>query len=59
MDYKAEYKRWLVKFRDDPETVQELLSLEGNEKEIEDRFYTELEFGTAGMRGCWAPGSTG
>lgn len=56
MDYKAEYKRWLVKFRDDPETVQELLSLEGNEKEIEDRFYTELEFGTAGMRGVLGAG---
>ena len=41
MDYKAEYRRWLEEFRDDPETVQELLSLEGNEKEIEDRFYTD------------------
>ena len=56
MDYKAEYKRWLEEFRDDPETVQELLSLEGNEKEIEDRFYTELEFGTAGMRGVLGAG---
>lgn len=56
MDYKAEYRRWLEEFRDDPETVQELLSLEGNEKEIEDRFYTELEFGTAGMRGVLGAG---
>ena len=56
MDYKAEYRRWLEEFRDDPETVQELLSLEGNEKEIEDRLYTELEFGTAGMRGVLGAG---
>ena len=56
MDYKAEYRRWLEEFRDDAETRAELLNLEGNEKEIEDRFYTELEFGTAGMRGVLGAG---
>ena len=51
MGYREEYEKWLSMFKDDAATVEELESIRGNEKEIEDRFYTELSFGTAGMRG--------
>ena len=49
-DYKQEYKKWLDSDVLTKEEKQELLNL-SDEKEIEDRFYRELEFGTAGMRG--------
>ncbi len=51
MGYRDEYEKWLSMFQNDAETVAELKSISGDEKEIEDRFYTELSFGTAGMRG--------
>ena len=51
MGYREEYEKWLSMFKDDEATVKELESIRGNEKEIEDRIYTELSFGTAGMRG--------
>ena len=57
MDYRQEYEKWLHDFSDDAATVAELRALEGNEKEIEDRFYTELAFGTAGMRGVLGAGT--
>ena len=56
MDYRAEYQKWLTEFVGDKATIDELKSLEGDEREIEDRFYTELEFGTAGMRGVIGAG---
>ena len=49
-DYMTEYKRWLDCKILSPEEKQELLNIT-DEKEIEDRFYRELEFGTGGMRG--------
>lgn len=49
-NYKDEYKKWLECDILSAEEKQELLNL-SDEKEIEDRFYRELEFGTAGMRG--------
>ncbi len=51
MGYRDEYQKWLLMFKDDQDTISELESIAGDEKEIEDRFYTELSFGTAGMRG--------
>ncbi len=54
MDYKQEYKRWLENA--DKETVAELNEISGNEKEIEERFYKTLEFGTAGLRGIIGAG---
>ena len=45
------YKKWLADFADDAELVAELNAIAADEKEIEDRFYRGLEFGTAGMRG--------
>jgi len=54
MDYKQEYKRWLENA--DKETVAELNEISGNKKEIEERFYKTLEFGTAGLRGIIGAG---
>ena len=51
------YEQWLKDFSDDQETVQDLLSIKNDPKEIEDRFYRELEFGTAGMRGVLGAGT--
>ncbi len=57
MTYKETYEKWLRDFADDPATLQELKAIAGDEKEIEDRFYTELSFGTAGMRGVLGAGT--
>ena len=51
------YRQWLGEERLDPALRGELLALAGNEKEIEERFYTELEFGTAGLRGIIGAGT--
>lgn len=59
MDVQQSYAQWLKDFASDPETVAELESIRGNDAEIEDRFYTELSFGTAGMRGVLAREPTG
>ncbi|MBE5782424.1 MAG: phospho-sugar mutase [Clostridiales bacterium] len=56
MGYMEEYKNWLTRFADDAELVAELESIAGDEKEIEDRFYTDLAFGTAGLRGVLGMG---
>ena len=56
MNIQEKYEQWLRDFADDPETVIELQSISHDEKEIEDRFYTELSFGTAGMRGVLGAG---
>ncbi len=50
-DYRADYERWLKCSLLSDEEKQELLSIGNDEKEVEERFYRELEFGTAGMRG--------
>ena len=57
MNYREEYEKWLREFADDEQTVNELRAIAGDEKEIEDRFYTELSFGTAGMRGVLGAGT--
>ena len=57
MDVQQSYAQWLQDFASDPETVAELESIRGNDAEIEDRFYTELSFGTAGMRGVLGAGT--
>src|SRR5699024_3614579 len=57
MNYMDKYKEWINNPYFDKETKEELLNLEGNEKEIEDRFYKDLEFGTAGLRGVIAAGT--
>lgn len=57
MDYRKEYEEWLNSSVIDEATKEELRSLEGNEAEIEDRFYRDLEFGTAGLRGIVGAGT--
>mgnify|MGYP004498021943 FL=1 len=56
-DYMKEYKRWCESDEFDEETKKELLSIMGDKEEIEDRFYKELEFGTAGLRGIIGAGT--
>ena len=56
MSYMELYREWLSNPYFDQQTKEELKAIEGNEKEIEDRFYTELEFGTAGLRGVIGAG---
>lgn len=53
----TEYKRWLQQELDDKDLTQELLSIEGKEDEINDRFYRDLEFGTGGLRGVIGAGT--
>ena len=57
MNYLEEYKKWCESDAFDNETKEELLKIKDNEKEIEDRFYKELEFGTAGLRGIIGSGT--
>ena len=56
MGYKEMYQSWLDNPYFDGDTKAELKSIAGDDKEIEDRFYTELEFGTAGLRGVIGAG---
>ena len=57
MDYRVEYEKWLAAEYIDDDTKAELKALEGDEKEIEDRFYRQLEFGTGGLRGVIGAGT--
>ncbi|MCM1105964.1 MAG: phospho-sugar mutase [Blautia sp.] len=57
MDYKKEYEKWCTDPYFDEATREELLAIEKDEKEIEDRFYRTLEFGTAGLRGVIGAGT--
>ena len=57
MDAMQLYRQWLADFADDAATVADLKSIENDPKEIEDRFYRDLEFGTAGMRGVLGAGT--
>lgn len=59
MDYSAEYRKWLSYEGLDNELRNELLSIEGDEKEIKERFYTTLSFGTGGLRGIIRAGING
>ncbi len=56
-DVKMLYDLWLEKTKDNPEIQNELLSANGNDDEILDRFYKNLEFGTAGLRGVLGAGT--
>ena len=56
LSYRTIYSQWLHDFADNAALVAELSAL-SDEKQIEDRFYTELSFGTAGMRGVLGYGT--
>ncbi|OON85210.1 phosphoglucomutase [Oribacterium sp. C9] len=51
MDYQSRYEEWLNKIDDADPLKQDLLSIKDDETEKEDRFYQDLSFGTAGLRG--------
>ena len=51
MDFMKKYEYWLTSNSIDEKDKEELRALEGNEKEIEDRFFKDLSFGTGGIRG--------
>ena len=55
--YQNVYQQWLNSDYFDQETKNELLSIQKDEKEIEDRFYKNLEFGTGGLRGVIGAGT--
>lgn len=57
MGYMEEYQFWLEDDYFDQGTKEELEAIRGNEKEIEERFYKELEFGTGGLRGIIGAGT--
>ncbi len=57
MGYQEEFKRWLEDDYFDQKTKEELLAIRNDEKEVEDRFYQELEFGTGGLRGVIGAGT--
>ncbi len=56
-EYDKLYSLWLEKADRDPDLKEELESIRGNEKEILDRFYKTLEFGTGGLRGVIGAGT--
>lgn len=51
------YEEWLKHTRTDSELHEELLSVKGDAKAVEDRFYRELSFGTGGLRGVLGAGT--
>lgn len=57
MNYMETYKKWINSDYFDKDTRAELLSIKDDKKEIEDRFYRDLEFGTAGLRGIVEAGT--
>lgn len=57
MDIGATYSQWATNRYFDEESRKELAAIEGNNTEIRDRFYKELDFGTAGIRGVIGAGT--
>lgn len=57
MDYLEKYTEWCNNPAFDEETRKELLSIKDNDKEIKERFYQDLEFGTGGLRGIIGAGT--
>lgn len=51
------YEKWMQYPLEDPDLKQELESIRGQESEISDRFYQDLEFGTGGLRGVIGAGT--
>ena len=55
-DYMKIYEEWLANPYFDEDTKKELRAIQGDENEIKERFYMDLEFGTAGLRGVIGAG---
>lgn len=56
-NYMKEYEKWLQNENLDADLKKELEGIKGNESEIRDRFYADLSFGTAGLRGILGAGT--
>ena len=57
MNYKENFEAWLSNSYFDAETKKELESIAQDDNEIKERFYKDLEFGTAGLRGVIGAGT--
>ena len=57
MNYRETFEFWLNDDYFDQKTKEELLAIRNNEKEVEDRFYKNLDFGTGGLRGVIGAGT--
>jgi len=57
MDFMKVYEKWCTDTYFDEATREELMQIKGSEKDIQDRFYKELEFGTGGLRGVIGAGT--
>ncbi|MHB1394355.1 MAG: phospho-sugar mutase [Clostridia bacterium] len=57
MSFYERYNRWMTDAAFDEETRKELMAIKDDEKDIEDRFYKDLEFGTGGLRGVIGAGT--
>lgn len=57
MDYLEKYEEWCKNPVFDEDTRNELLGIKGDDKEIKERFYQDLEFGTGGLRGIIGAGT--
>lgn len=57
MDYMDKYDFWVASNSFDEATKEELKAISGNDSEIKDRFYKDLEFGTGGLRGIIGAGT--
>ena len=57
MEYKQKYEQWCNNPIIEEKDKQELKQIINNENEIKDRFYKDLEFGTAGLRGIMGIGT--
>ena len=58
MDFMKEYQKWLDSDLLTAEEHAELSAIQGDEKEIESRFFAQLSFGTAGLRGTMGMGTS-
>ena len=56
MNYKETYQEWLTNPYFDEDTKKELKAIENDDNEIKERFYADLAFGTAGLRGIIGAG---
>ena len=57
MDYRETYEAWLANPYFDEETKKELRGIADDDNEVKERFYADLEFGTAGLRGIIGAGT--
>ena len=57
MSYMDTYTKWCTDSYFDEDTKKELKAFEGNDEEVKDRFYRQLEFGTGGLRGVIGAGT--